>query len=342
MMTTRKTKSPAVSVIVGLHNLGDGVPVLVDSLHTALRGIRVPFETVCVDDASTDDTWERLVALARKDDRLRLVRMRAAFGEAAALEAGFRRARGATILYLSGRVRVNPADLPRLVDRLRNGAPAPRAPMHAPLEHAPPVHAPLEHAPDLVVGRRSPRRDSRFNQAVSRVFNALVSKTTGVRVHDVNSGVFATRREVLERIAFYGDLIDFLPVMAVQQGYRIGEETVEQLPGTFRQSKYPREYLQRLLDILTVFFLTRYSKKPIHFMGFLGMAFAAAGLAIEGYLFVYRILGFGGIAGRPLLVLGALLLVLGIQMVSIGLIGEMIIFTHAGDIEGYNVEETIN
>ena len=147
---------------------------------------------------------------------------------------------------------------------------------------------------------------------------------------------------MLDRIVFYGDLYNFIPVLTAQQGYKVGEATIAQMPGSFRTSRYPREYLRRLLDIVTVFFLTRYAKKPIHFLGFVGTLLMLAGGVIELYLFIYRILGMGPIAGRPLLILGALLLVIGIQMISIGLLGEMLIFTHAGDIEEYNIASVID
>jgi hypothetical protein len=130
-------------------------------------------------------------------------------------------------------------------------------------------------------------------------------------------------------------------VLADRQGYKIAEAKIEQLPGAFRKSKYFNEYVQRLLDIITVIFLTNYSKKPIHFLGFVGALFTLVGAVIEIYLFIYRIFQLGPIAGRPLLLLGALLLVIGIQLISIGLLGEMIIFTHARDIKEYNIEEII-
>ena len=145
----------------------------------------------------------------------------------------------------------------------------------------------------------------------------------------------------MENIQIYGGLSQFIPVLAKKQGYKIAEEKIEQLSGKFRKSRFVSEYLQRSLDILTVLFLTKYSKKPIHFLGFLGGVFTALGGIIELYLFFYRILGYGPIAGRPLLLAGALLLVIGIQMVAMGLIGEMIIFTHAGDIKEYNIEEIL-
>lgn len=276
-----------------------------------------PAELVVVDDASTDGTYEKILEIARDDSRVRVLRMRSGFGEAAALDAGFRHSRGQLIGFLSTRVNVKIAGLPDLFLTLENGY-------------------------DLVIGRRFPRRDSLLNRLVSGFFNRIVNGLCHLQLKDINSGVFVIKREVLDRIAVYGDLNHFLPVLATQQGYKVTETVIEQLPGEFRVSRYPNEYIRRFLDIVTVFFLTRYSKKPIHFMGFLGTLCFLTGLGIEIYLFVYRILQMGPIAGRPLLILGALLLVIGIQMISIGLLGEMVIFTHAGDIEEYNIEEVIN
>jgi len=243
--------------------------------------------------------------------------MRTTFGESPALDAGLRYSDGDRIVFLSGRVRVNASEIPKFLDQLSRGQ-------------------------DLIVGWRSPRRDYFLNRLISWIFNLMVSRMSKVRLHDINSGIFVTYRAVLKKISFYGDLYNFIPVLAGQQGYRVSESKIEQLKGTFRRSKYPREYIKRFLDIVTVFFLSRYSKKPIHFLGFLGTILVVAGMGIEIYLFIYRILQIGGIAGRPLLVLGALLLVIGIQMISIGLLGEMLIFTHAGEIEEYNIEEIIN
>ena len=149
------------------------------------------------------------------------------------------------------------------------------------------------------------------------------------------------RRDVLENVPLYGDLNNFIPLLALRQGYKVAEEKIEQMPGKFRQSRYVNDYLQRFLDIITVIFLKNYSKKPLHFLGFVGAIFTIIGGGINLYLFVYRILGFGAIAGRPLLLLGALLLVIGIQMISIGLVGEMVIFTHAKDIKEYNIEKIL-
>jgi hypothetical protein len=224
--------------------------------------------------------------------------------------------KGERVVYLSGRVRINPHDIHKIISKLDEGH-------------------------DLVVGWRSPRRDAVLNRWVSWFFNKLASRISRIKFHDVNSGIIGTSRSVFQKVQFYGDLYNFIPILAAQQGYRVTEEKVEQMPGTFRKSRNPKEVLRRLLDIITVFFLSRYSKKPIHFLGFVGTLFMLSGFGILVYLFIYRILQMGPIAGRPILILGALLLVIGIQMISIGLLGEMIIFTHAGELEEYNIEEIV-
>lgn len=312
-----ETQTPRASVIVAAYNIAENAVTLADKLLAEMAGTGRTFEILFVDDGSTDATYELLKEKAAADRRIRLIRMRASFGEAAALEAGLAYAAGEEIAYLSGRVRINPASLPLLFTALDRGD-------------------------DFIVGWRHPRRDSFLNHFISKVFNFFACRISRIRLHDINSGIFVTKKSVLQRLSFYGDLHNFLPVLAAQQGYKVKEEKVEQLSGMFRKSKYPKEYIQRILDIITVFFLARYSKKPIHFLGFLGTFLFLIGLGIELYLFVYRVLLIGPIAGRPLLILGALLLVIGIQMISIGLLGEMVNFTHAGDIEEYNIEEIIN
>ncbi len=304
------------TLIISVCDMADEVDRFYEDATAALSSLSDASEIVFVDDASTDGTAERLIQISQKDSRVRVLRMRSRFGEAAALDAGIRHSTGERVAFLSSRVNVNMRQIPNLFHKLDEGV-------------------------DFVIGWRHPRRDALLNRWVSGLFNGIVNRLCKLKLKDVNSGVFATRRSVLERITVYGDLNHFLPVLAAQQGYKIAEAKIEQLAGHFRISRYPNEYIRRFLDIVTVFFLTRYSKKPIHFMGFLGTICFLIGLVIEVYLFVYRILQMGPIAGRPLLILGALLLVIGIQMISIGLLGEMIIFTHAGEIEEYNIETVI-
>lgn len=312
----RAVALPKVSVIVPAFNNGNDVPAMYRALRQGLENYGETFELIFIDDASTDNTYAQLLDIAKKDRQVKLIRMRTSFGETSALDAGLRHALGERLIFASARVHVNMQSLPRLLKKLDEGF-------------------------DLVVGWRTPRQDGGVNRLVSRLFNWLMQKQGKLQLHDINSSVIATHRSVFENITFYGNLNVFIPVLAARQGYKVAEEQIEQLPGNFRKSVHVSEYIQRLLDIITVIFLTKYSKKPLHFLGFFGMIFTVAGLAMNLYLFVYRILGYGAIAGRPLLLLGALLLVIGLQMISIGLIGEMIIYTHAREIKEYNIETVI-
>ena len=310
------TADDKLSVIVTLLNFENNIKELYDSLTGSLEKINQRYEIVFIDDGSDDGTYQKTLNITKNDSHIKLIRMRSSFGEASTFDAGLKNSSGNKIIYFTARVRINTNDLSKLLKKIDKGN-------------------------DLVVGWRFPRKDSKLNQIISKIFNFITGRLSKTKLHDINSGVFATKREVLDNIDVYGDLHNFIPVLAARQGYKIAEDKIEQLPGKFRKSKYIREYLQRILDIITVVFLTKYSKKPIHFLGFVGAVFTLVGAVIEVYLFIYRVLQLGPIGGRPLLLLGALLLVIGIQLISIGLLGEMIIFTHARDIKEYNIEEII-
>lgn len=304
------------SCIVAVRNDEGNIEQYYTGLSAELRAQGLTYEIIFVDDGSADDTLSVLEDICSKDPHVRVVGFRSPFGESAAYDAGLQQARGTEVVFLTSRVRIDPSGVVRLLSLLQRGY-------------------------DLVVGWRTRRADSHFNQFISRVFNIIVRYISKLPLHDVNSGALAAKRGVLESLPFYGNLNIFLPILADRKGYRVAEAPIVQLPGEFRQSKYVSEYIHRLLDILTVVFLTKYSKKPLHFLGFVGMALTAIGVVMNGYLFVYRIFEFGPIAGRPLLLLGALSLVIGLQMISIGLIGEMIIFTHAREIKDYSIEKII-
>jgi glycosyltransferase involved in cell wall biosynthesis len=311
------TAPPEVTIIVAIRNQQGQIRTLHDHLLEIWQKKAKSVEIVYVDDGSTDASWQELVEVQKAYPATRAIKLRSAFGEASVLDAGFRNSLGRYIIYFTCRVNINPEHLPRLLQKLEQGY-------------------------DVVMGRRYPRRDSRLNQLVSTIFNRLVSRTLKVRLHDVNSGVLVARREVLENVPFYGSLNPFLPVVASRQGYKIAEEPVEQLTGRFNQSIYPKNYIKRLLDLVSVLFLSKYSKKPLHFLGFVGAIFTLIGAIINIYLFIYRVLGIGGISGKPMLLLGVMLLIIGIQMISIGLLGEIIIFTHASSVKEYNIEEILN
>ena len=304
------------SIIIAVKNQQDYIPKLDADLHDMLKSAGKDYEIIYVDDGSTDDTWKILSHIHQTAPETRIIKLRTSFGESSVLQAALESARGDKIVFYTSRVRANAKDLDRLIAKLDDGA-------------------------DVVIGVRHPRRDSGLNKFVSKTFNSITNRLTNLDLHDINSGVIAMRREVLDHVPFYGALNTFLPVLASHQGYRIAEEKVEQLPGHFDQSLRPKDYVRRALDMISVIFLSKYSKKPLHFLGFFGMIFTLLGAAIDLYLFFYRLFGFGGIAGRPMLLLGTVLLVIGLQMIAIGLLGEMIIFTHARQIREYNIEVVI-
>lgn len=306
----------SLSVIVSFYNLEQNVDEYFNLLRSTLDSLDEKYEIILIDDNSQDGTYPKLLKIAQQHEHVKLIKMRSRFGEASAFEAGFKLSLGRKIIFYTTRVRPDARDLPKLLKKLEQGY-------------------------DLVIGWRSPRRDSKLNRFISHTFNLITKMISGLNLRDINSGILVMNRDVLENIQIYGGLNQFIPILAKKQGYQITEEKITQLPGKFRKSKSISEYLQRSLDILTVIFLTKYSKKPIHFLGFVGGVLTVFGGIIDIYLFFYRILGYGSIAGRPLLLLGALSLVIGIQMIAMGLIGEMIIFTHAGDIKEYNIEEVI-
>lgn len=318
LIAEKEIKDRKVTIIVAVHNFEESLREMYASLKKAIEPLKDAAETLFVDDGSDDQSWKVLQGIAAQDSCVKAIRLRTGSGDAAAFDAGLRHSRGASIIFMNSRKRHNPAGIENLIRQLD------------------------DDNVDLVMGWRRQRADSKLNQVISKAFNWLVRKFYGLKIHDINSGIFAAKRAIFDEVQIYGDMNVFLPVLAERKGYKVQEAQIEQLPGSFRQSMFISEYIQRLLDVITVVFLINYSKRPLHFLGFLGFIFTAAGALMNVYLFVYRILGIGPIAGRPLLLLGALLLVIGIQMISIGLIGEIVIFTHARDLKEYSIEEILN
>lgn len=238
-------------------------------------------------------------------------------GEATALAAGFDKAEGGVILTLPAYFQVEPSEVQRVLQKL------------------------LEDGPDMVIAWRHPRTGAWLNRALSWVFHQLIRKLTQTTYHDIPCGLRAMRRQVAEEVHLYGDLHRFFPLLAYQRGFKVVELPVRQSRQDVQHRPYGLgTYLRRLLDILTVFFLFKFTKRPLRFFGLVGSELFIAGAIVLGYLGLYRLFGFGGIAGRPLLILGALLMMLGAQLFSIGLLGELLIFTHSHD-QDYQVKEIL-
>ncbi len=292
-----------ISVVVPVHDEERSVALLYDELRSALEPLHEPWEVIFVDDGSTDGTFSALTRLHNSEQNVRVVRLRRNFGKATALVAGFDQARGETVVTIDGDLQDDPAEIPRLLAKLDEGF-------------------------DLVTGWKTHRRDPISRRLLSRIFNRVTSAFSGVRLHDMNCGLKAYRKEVVHGLRLYGELHRFIPVLAHYRGFRIAELPVNHRPREHGRSRYGVErYLRGFLDLLTVSFIGRYGHRPLHLFGGLGLLLGAIGSAILIYLTVVKALGHA-IGQRPLLLLGVLLVVIGMQFFSLGLISEMITSHH--------------
>ncbi|MEO5632722.1 glycosyltransferase family 2 protein [Gaiella sp.] len=292
-----------ISVVIPVHNEERSVALLYDELATAFAGEGLAWEAVFVDDGSTDGTFGALTRLHAANANVRAVRFRRNFGKAAALDAGFREAAGDIVVTIDGDLQDDPAEIPHLLARLDDGY-------------------------DLVSGWKTKRRDPLTRRIPSKLFNAVAGRVSGIRLHDMNCGLKAYRAEVLEDLSLYGELHRYIPVLAHYRGYRVTELPVNHRPREHGSSNYGVErYVRGFLDLLTVTFMGRYSHRPLHLFGGLGLGAGALGFLILLYLTIVKLTG-EAIGQRPLLTLGVLLVVVGIQLLSLGLLSELITSHH--------------
>lgn len=296
-----------ISVVIPVYNESESVRQLRGELTRVLDDTGRAYEIVFIDDGSTDGTRDVLREIAGSDPRVTVACLRRNFGKAFALSAGFQIARGSTVITMDGDLQDDPAEIPNLLRTLDEGY-------------------------DLVSGWKYIRRDPLVKVMSSRVFNFFTRLVTGVRLHDFNCGFKAYRREVTERLRIYGDLHRYIPVLANQLGFRVTEVRVQHHPRLHGNSKYKGgRYVRGLLDLLTVVFITRYHLRPLHFLGGIGLIFLSSGVIANTYLSVLWFLGKGPIGDRPLLFLGILLIVVGVQLVFSGLVAEMVLVTSYRD-----------
>lgn len=289
-----------LSLVIPVLNEAESLEPLLAEVDEALAGSGRPYEVVVVDDGSTDGTAALLAKAAVARDDLTVVRLRRNFGKAAALAHGFAACRGDVIVTLDGDRQDDPAEIPHLVAKLEEGH-------------------------DLVSGWKQSRQDPLSKTLPSRLFNRTVRWTTGIPLHDFNCGLKAYRRDVVETISIYGELHRYIPVVAAHAGFRVTEEKVGHRRRLAGRSKYGwRRYLRGYLDLLTVLFLGRYQHRPQHLFGGLGTLLILIGLVVEFYLTIDKLFFGNPIGQRPLLLLGALLIIVGVQLLSLGLIGELI------------------
>ncbi len=294
--------TPDLSVVIPVLNEAENLAPLYSRLIAVLTKTGKSYEIIFVDDGSTDSSFENLRKLQKQDEDLRVIRLRRNFGQSAAFSAGFDCARGDIIVTMDADLQNDPADIPNLLKKLEDGC-------------------------DVVSGWRINRTDGYLTrQLPSRIANFLISMITEVKLHDYGCSLKAYKREVAKNIKLYGEMHRFIPALASWMGITVGEIPVSHAPRRYGKSKYGiMRAVRVLLDLMTVKFLLGYSTRPIQIFGLLGGIFFSLGLFIGAYLSVLKIFFGHPLRDRPLLLLSILLVIFGVQLITMGLLGELVV-----------------
>jgi glycosyltransferase involved in cell wall biosynthesis len=289
-----------LSIIIPVFNEEESLDTLYSELTNVLKKLKKSYEIIFVDDGSTDKSFRILNKIQEKDGNVRLTKFRRNSGKSAALSAGFKQSKGDVVFTLDADLQDDPKEIPKFLEKINDGY-------------------------DLVVGWRFRRKDPLTKTLPSRIFNALTSLITGIGIHDFNCCFKAYRSEVIKNISIYGELHRYIPVLASWKGYSVGEIKVTHHPRRQGKSKYGVMRLIRgFLDLITVMFLVTYAKRPLHFFGFLGIISFILGFLSGVYLIFLKFASNQEISDRPLLILTVLMIIIGVQFISLGLLGEMI------------------
>ena len=290
-----------VSVLIPVKDEEATLATLVGQIEEAFAPLETEYEVIFVDDGSTDSSWDVMTQLAADNPRVRAIRFRRNFGKAAALAAAVDEARGERVVTMDADLQDDPAEVPRLLAELDDGA-------------------------DLVSGHKADRKDPLGKRIPSKFFNMMTNVMTGLKINDHNCGLKAARTEVYRRVPLYGELHRYIPALAHQTGYKVRELAVNHRPREHGKSKYGLErYVRGAIDLLTVMTITKYGRRPAHLFGGIGLLSAFIGFVTLAYLTIVKLFGGQAIGDRPLLLLGILLIILGVQLISIGLIAEIVL-----------------
>lgn len=288
-----------LSVVIPAYNEAESLPALAAEIAGVCAAGGYEYEIIVVDDGSNDGTFSTVESLGRADARVKGVRLRRNCGKAAALAEGFRRSRGEFVITMDADLQDNPAEIPPILALLENGA-------------------------DMVSGWKKKRFDPWHKTVPSKLFNAVTGWSTGMRLHDYNCGLKGYRSEVVKTLDLYGEMHRYIPVLANWNGFKVVEKVVEHRRRKFGKSKYGLARLNNgMFDLLTLLFLHRYTSRPLHLYGFIGLLFTLFGAGILGWFAVEWAIE-GALHVRPLMLGGAACMIVGVQFVSIGLLGEMI------------------
>ncbi len=303
-------------MVVPLYNESESISELHDEICRVCETEKIPFEVIYIDDGSSDRSFEILQSIYKKDVRAKVIRFRKNFGKAEALSAGFGSATGEQIVTMDADLQDDPAEIPKLIQKLEEGY-------------------------DLISGWKKKRKDTLLKRNSSKLYNMVTGLLTGLRIHDMNCGLKIYRRPVVESIQIYGDMHRYIPALAKLEGFKVGEIPVNHRPRKYGKTKYGlSRFAHGLLDLITVIFLGRYTRRPLHLFGLIGLVSALLGSGITIYLIILRITKTIYLSNRPLLFIGVLLVIIGIQFISIGLLGEMITRSQAGD-HKHSIRQTL-
>lgn len=293
-------QNPDVSLVIPMLNEHESIRELSKQITDVFNHIAKTFEIIFIDDGSTDASAKTARLLFAEDSRIKLIEFRKNYGKAAALAAGFKMAAGDIVITMDADLQDDPNEIPNLLNKIDEGY-------------------------DLVSGWKKVRHDPFLKRHTSKVYNYFTSVFSGIRLHDFNCGLKAYRAEVVKTMNVYGELHRYLPVIAHRNGYRVTEIPVTHHPRKYGRSKYGvARFTRGAFDLMTITFLTRYKKRPLHLFGSWGLMSTLAGIVVLGYLAVQKIVFDAHLSNRPLLFLGLLMVIIGVQFFSIGLLGEMI------------------
>lgn len=318
---TNITDPQLVSVVIPLFNEKENIQRLNASLLGVLKTLERPFEIIYVDDGSHDGTFALLQKICTESHHIKAIRFRRNFGQTAAMAAGFEYAKGAIIVAMDGDMQNDPSDIPRLLAKLDEGF-------------------------DVVNGWRKDRKDKFISRRIPSVIaNKIIGKATGIRLHDYGCSLKVYRAEVIKNVPLYGELHRFIPALASIYGARITELPVNHHARLYGKSKYNISRTFRvIMDLLTVLFLKSFSDRPLHIFGGIGLSLFVLGFVIDGYLAIEKIFFGATLANRPLLLLGTLMIITGLQIFSMGILAEIQIRTYyeSQNKPVYSIRETIN
>jgi len=289
-----------LSIIIPLIDEEESIKPLVSAIHRSLLNKRIQYEIIFIDDGSKDNSLKIIKELNTQNKNIKYFSFQKNYGKSAALQVGFINATGHAIITMDADLQDDPAEILNLLKKLDEGY-------------------------DLVSGWKKKRQDPFIKKISSRFFNFITRILTGIKIHDFNCGLKAYRNDVVKNIRVYGELHRYVPVLARWQGYKVSEIVVKHHPRRYGKTKFGiSRFFKGFIDLITVLFATRYIKRPMHFFGFLGAFAFFIGIIVNGYLTYQWIIGIP-LSNRPMLFLGILLIIVGVQFFSIGLLGEILV-----------------